>query len=170
MAHPCGADEMRFEHLMPLSPQTVAALRDLQALAGNSPFVFPSPGKEGFMSNNTMLFALYRLGWHGRATVHGFRGVASTWLNEAGYPTDWIERQLAHDERNEVRGPTTARSTFRAAGRCCASGRATSTASRRETRNRAGEWWLRPNEALSPGCDITPHSWFAGFVRGRERA
>ncbi|MET4636746.1 integrase [Kaistia defluvii] len=56
------------------------------------------------MSNNTMLFGMYRMGYHGRATVHGFRGVASTWLNEAGYSADWIERQLAHDERNEVRG------------------------------------------------------------------
>lgn len=56
------------------------------------------------MSNNTMLFAMYRMGYHGRATVHGWRGVASTWLNEAGYHPDWIERQLAHDERNEVRG------------------------------------------------------------------
>lgn len=56
------------------------------------------------MSNNTMLYALYRLGYHSRATVHGFRGVASTWLNEAGYASDWIERQLAHDERDQVRG------------------------------------------------------------------
>jgi len=96
--------KMRFEHLVPLAPQAVAALASLRALAGRSPYVFPSPGKEGFMSNNTMLFAMYRMGYHGRATVHGFRGVASTWLNEAGFPSDWIERQLAHDERNEVRG------------------------------------------------------------------
>ena len=54
------------------------------------------------MSNNTMLFGLYRMGWHSRATVHGFRGVASTLLNEAGFNRDWIERQLAHDERDEV--------------------------------------------------------------------
>ncbi|MFG1293746.1 tyrosine-type recombinase/integrase [Xanthobacter versatilis] len=96
--------KMRFEHLVPLSPQAVAVLQELRPLAGRSPQLFPSPGKEGFMSNNTMLFAMYRMGYHGRATVHGFRGVASTWLNEAGYHPDWIERQLAHDERNEVRG------------------------------------------------------------------
>ena len=54
------------------------------------------------MSNNTMLFAMYRMGFHGRATVHGFRAVASTLLNEMGFP-HWIERQLAHDERNKVR-------------------------------------------------------------------
>ncbi|MFG1306004.1 integrase arm-type DNA-binding domain-containing protein [Xanthobacter autotrophicus] len=96
--------KMRFEHLVPLSPQAVAVLQELRPLAGRSPQLFPSPSKEGFMSNNTMLFAMYRMGYHGRATVHGFRGVASTWLNEAGYHPDWIERQLAHDERNEVRG------------------------------------------------------------------
>jgi integrase len=95
--------KMGVEHLVPLSPQALAALAELRALSGRSPLVLPSPTKEGFMSNNTMLYALYRMGYHSRATVHGFRGVASTWLNEAGYPEDWIERQLAHDERDQVR-------------------------------------------------------------------
>ncbi len=48
-----------------------------------------------------MLYALYRMGYHGRATVHGFR--ASTALNEMGFRPDVIERQLAHQERNAVR-------------------------------------------------------------------
>jgi integrase len=52
---------------------------------------------------DTLLYALYRMGYHRRATVHGFRAVASTLLNEMGYHHDWIERQLAHDERNKVR-------------------------------------------------------------------
>ena len=56
------------------------------------------------MSENTMLYALYRMGYHSRATVHGFRGVASTILNEHGFHPDWIERQLAHDEANKIRG------------------------------------------------------------------
>ena len=55
------------------------------------------------MSNNTMLFALYRMGYHGRATVHGFRALASTALNEMGFRPDVIERQLAHQEQNTVR-------------------------------------------------------------------
>ena len=50
-----------------------------------------------------MLFALYRMGYHGRATVHGFRAMASTTLNEMGVRPDVIERQLAHEERNRVR-------------------------------------------------------------------
>ena len=56
------------------------------------------------MSSNTMLYVLYRMGYHGRATTHGFRAVASTILNESNhFNRDWIERQLAHVERNEVR-------------------------------------------------------------------
>lgn len=103
---PAERMKARFEHLVPLSSQAVAALADLRALPGAKAngFLFPSPSREGCMSNNTMLFALYRMGWHGRATVHGFRGVASTILNEMGFQPDWIERQLAHDERDDVRG------------------------------------------------------------------
>ena len=67
--------------------------------------VFPSqnnPNKP--MSENTLLFALYRMGYHSRATTHGFRSVASTILNESGlWHPDSIERQLAHVETNKVR-------------------------------------------------------------------
>jgi hypothetical protein len=77
-------------------------LRELPG-SGGSPFLFPSPSREGCMSNNTMLFALYRMGYHGRATVHGFRAMASTALNEMGFRPDVIERQLAHEEKNAVR-------------------------------------------------------------------
>ncbi len=55
------------------------------------------------MSENTVLFALYRMGYHSRATGHGFRSTASTILNETGFRSDVIERQLAHSERNKVR-------------------------------------------------------------------
>ena len=51
-----------------------------------------------------MLFALYRLGYKGKMTGHGFRAVASTSLSEMGFRPDVIERQLAHGERDEVRG------------------------------------------------------------------
>jgi integrase len=95
--------KMRTPHIVPLSWQAVEAFTELRSIAGRSGYVFPSPGAEGFMSNNTMLFAMYRMGFHGRATVHGFRAVASTLLNEMGFHPDWIERQLAHDERNRVR-------------------------------------------------------------------
>ena len=55
------------------------------------------------MSENTMLYAMYRMGYHGTATVHGFRATASTILNERGFKPDVIERQLAHVEKNKVR-------------------------------------------------------------------
>jgi integrase len=101
---PAHRMKMRLEHIVPLSSQAVAVLRQLRLLARNSPFIFPSAAKDGCMSSNTMLYALYRMGYHGRATTHGFRGLASTILNESNlFNRDWIERQLAHVERNEVR-------------------------------------------------------------------
>jgi integrase len=100
---PAERMKMRLEHLVPLSRQAVAVLRELRTLSSSSPNIFPSPGKGGCMSSNTMLYALYRMGYHGRATTHGFRAVASTILNENNlFNRDWIERQLAHVERNEV--------------------------------------------------------------------
>ena len=101
---PAERMKMRLEHLVPLSRQAVAVLRELRALSGGSPNIFPSPGKGDCMSSNTMLYAIYRMGYHGRATTHGFRAVASTILNETNlFNRDWIERQLSHVERNEVR-------------------------------------------------------------------
>jgi integrase len=100
---PAERMKMRTPHVVPLSRQALAAFAELRTIAGASEYVFPSPTIEGFMSNNTMLFAMYRMGFHGRATVHGFRAVASSLLNEMGFQPDWIERQLAHDELNKVR-------------------------------------------------------------------
>jgi integrase len=102
---PAERTKMKREHIVPLTPQAVAAVRELRVLPGlqASPFLFPSPSREGCMSNNTMLYALYRMGYHGRATVHGFRAMASTALNEMGFRPDVIERQLAHQEQNAVR-------------------------------------------------------------------
>jgi integrase len=93
----------RSEHLVPLTPQVVAILRELRTLAGESECILPASTKDGVVSQNTFIYAVYRLGYHSRMTVHGFRGTASTVLNEQGFNRDWIERQLAHAERNEVR-------------------------------------------------------------------
>jgi integrase len=66
--------------------------------------VFPNQANpRKMMSNNTILYALYRMGYHSRATGHGFRATASTILNEQGFRADVIERQLAHGERSKVR-------------------------------------------------------------------
>jgi integrase len=90
--------KMRRPHLVPLAPQAVAVLKRLRKLSGSFDQVFPSPTRSKVISENTMLYALYRMGYHGRATVHGFRKTASTVLNEQNYNRDWIEMQLAHAE------------------------------------------------------------------------
>jgi integrase len=96
--------KMRELHIVPLSRQTVGVLRELQRHSGNRQYVFPNEHNPAtFMSENTMLFALYRMGYHSRTTGHGFRSTASTILNEHGFRADVIERQLAHSERNSVR-------------------------------------------------------------------
>jgi integrase len=101
---PAARMKMKLEHIVPLSRQAIEVLHELRSISRGSPFMFPSPAKAGCMSSNTMLYALYRLGYHGRATTHGFRAVASTILNESNlFNRDWIERQLAHVEQNEVR-------------------------------------------------------------------
>lgn len=101
---PAGRMKMKAEHVVPLSLQALAILAELKEIASGSRFVFPGRNRDKPISNNTMLFALYRLGYKGKMTGHGFRAVASTILNETGFNPDVIERQLAHCERNEVRG------------------------------------------------------------------
>jgi len=91
------------EHIVPLSRQASAILRELRRIAGDSRFVMPGRNPDKPISNNTLLFALYRLGYKGRMTGHGFRAVASSALNESGWRSDVIERQLAHKEPNKVR-------------------------------------------------------------------
>lgn len=95
--------KMRSAHLVPLTPQVVAILRELKKYSGDSAYILPSATKEGVISQNTLIYGLYRLGYHSRATVHGFRGSFSTVLNEGGFNRDWIERQLAHSDRDGVR-------------------------------------------------------------------
>ncbi len=101
---PAARMKMKAEHIVPLSKQAVAILRELREIGGGSRFLFPGRHREKPISNNTMLFALYRLGYKGKMTGHGFRAVASTILNETGFRPDVIERQLAHCEKDEVRG------------------------------------------------------------------
>lgn len=101
---PAAKMKMRSEHIVPLSTQALAVIKQLSELNGNWPLLFPSRSNaKKPISENTVLYALYRLGYHSRMTGHGFRGLASTILNENGFNSDWIERQLAHTEQNSVR-------------------------------------------------------------------
>lgn len=101
---PAEKMKMGLAHVVPLSRQAVEVLRELHQLTGRAQFAFPQDRRpQRPMSENTVLYALYRLGYHGRATGHGFRATASTLLNELGFRPDVIERQLAHQERNKIR-------------------------------------------------------------------
>lgn len=103
---PASRMKMRSEHLIPLPPQAIALLSEIRAInvyarAGNKrlgKFLFPVAGsRTETISENRMLDIMYRVGLRGKATVHGFRGLASTVLNETGeFEPDWIEVQLAH--------------------------------------------------------------------------
>lgn len=101
---PAERMKMRAPHIVPLSRQALAVLEQLKPLTGDGQYLFPNQHKpNACMSENTMLYALYRMGYHSRATGHGFRATASTILNEQGWRADAIERQLAHAEKNKVR-------------------------------------------------------------------
>lgn len=102
---PAERMKLRLPHVVPLSTQARALLAKLQVLTGDRDLVLDSPVRPGHMvSENTFLFALYRLGYRGRMTAHGFRALASTVLNEqSGFAHDVIERQLAHRETDAVR-------------------------------------------------------------------
>lgn len=102
---PAERMKMRAPHLVPLSRQALELLAELKPITGGYDLVFPGrSNREQPISENTLLYALYRMGYHSRATTHGFRALASTILNESGlWRADAIERQLAHKERNAVR-------------------------------------------------------------------
>jgi len=100
---PAERMKMRTQHIVPLAPQAVEIIRALETLANGRELVFPGErDHEKPMSNNTILGALKRMGYAGRMTGHGFRGVASTILHELGYGHHLIELQLAHQERNST--------------------------------------------------------------------
>lgn len=95
----------RVVHIVPLATQAVAMLRELQPLTGHGRWVFPGIRANAEpMSENTVNAALRRLGYDRETiTAHGFRSMASTILHEQGWPSDVIERQLSHSERDEVK-------------------------------------------------------------------
>jgi integrase len=101
---PASRMKMKDPHIVPLSKQAIILLKEQQKQTGNRQHVFANEHRPiTYMSENTMLYAIYRMGYHSRTTGHGFRATASTILNETGFTPDVIERQLAHIERNKVR-------------------------------------------------------------------
>ena len=134
---PAKRMKMRREHLVPLSKQAVQILQQVAEISGGERLVFPSqnnPNKP--MSENTLLFAIYRMGYHSRATTHGFRSVASTILNESEkWHPDAIERQLAHVESNKVRA-------------------AYDRAEHLPERRRMMQWWAEHIDSLKQPADV----------------
>jgi len=102
---PATRMKMKQIHIVPLSRQAVNILKELQGFSGSGKLLFPSIRSEKRpLADATVLNAIRRMGYtKDEMCTHGFRSLASTLLNELGYNRDWIERQLAHGERNDVR-------------------------------------------------------------------
>ena len=131
---------MRRPHRIPLSARAVALLRDLQAIAGNGKYLFPSiRSPNRCMSENTINAALRRLGFkQDEMTAHGFRSAASSILNECGlWNPDAIERQLAHVDADSVR-------------------RAYARADFWDERVRMMSWWADKCDGLRRGGIVVP--------------
>lgn len=101
---PAERMKMKEQHIVPLSKQAIQVIQEIKLHSGKWDHLFPSQvSPRKCISENTLIYAVYRMGYHSRSTVHGFRSTASTILNETGFKPDVIERQLAHGERNKVR-------------------------------------------------------------------
>jgi len=100
------ADRMKMgkTHVVPLSNQVMALLERLRSFTGQYDYLFVTCANNRPMSENAMLYALYRMGYQGKITIHGLRGTGSTILNESGFRSEVIETALAHKEKNAIRG------------------------------------------------------------------
>jgi integrase len=101
---PAERMKMKLAHVVPLTPQVLEMLDELRKFTGNCEYLFATRSNDTPMSENAMLYAIYRLGYRGKLTIHGLRGTASTLLNEVGYRSEVIETALAHKEKNAIRG------------------------------------------------------------------
>lgn len=103
---PAERMKMNEVHIVPLAKQSIEILEQIKELTGNNTFgnVFPSQKQPNvIMSDNTLIKVIYVMGYKGDVTVHGFRKTASTVLHEEQYDSKWIEIQLSHGDRNQIR-------------------------------------------------------------------
>ncbi|PHM51380.1 tyrosine-type recombinase/integrase [Xenorhabdus sp. KK7.4] len=102
---PAAKMKMRRTHVVPLSEQVIDLLKQIQPISGSYQYVFPSRTDYrkhiSDMAINTMI---RRMGYSGRATGHGFRHTMSTILHDLDFNTAWVEKQLAHVDKNSIRG------------------------------------------------------------------
>jgi len=137
---PAERMKMREPHLVPLSTQAVAILRELQALTGGRRYVFPGARTNGRpMSDNAILAALRRMGFaKDEMSGHGFRAMARTILDEVlGVRPDFIEHQLAH----AVRDPN---------------GRAYNRTAHLTERRKMMQQWADYLDKVKTGADVIP--------------
>ena len=101
---PAERMKMGKEHVVPLSRQAIAILKDQKEITGHWPLVFPSTVRpKQSISNNTILGAIKRMGYQGRMTGHGFRALAMSAIKqELGYRHEVVDRQLAHTPKNKI--------------------------------------------------------------------
>ena len=133
------ADRMKMgkTHLVPLSNQVMALLERLRPLTEQYDYLFVTCSNNRPMSENAMLYALYRMGYRGKLTIHGLRATASTILNESGFRSEVIETALAHKEKNAIRG-------------------AYNHAQYLEERRQMLQWYADHLDALKAGAQIIP--------------
>jgi len=135
---PAARMKMRRPHLVPLPKQAVAILRELEDVTGKFDLVFAGRNDpKRPMSENTINKCLSDLGYKGRQTGHGFRHLLSTELNGRGYNKDWIERQLAHGDNDEIRA------TYNHAAYL-------------DQRREMMQWWADYLEQLETGSNVIP--------------
>ncbi|HBQ4907627.1 TPA: tyrosine-type recombinase/integrase [Klebsiella pneumoniae] len=102
---PAERMKMKRPHLVLLSTQALEIVQQLKVMSGQYPLVFPGrndPRKT--MSEASINQVFKRIGYTGKVTGHGFRHTMSTILHEEGFNTAWIETQLAHVDKNAIRG------------------------------------------------------------------
>jgi len=99
---PAEKMKMAQPHIVPLSRQALQLIEGLRPLTGNKQYVFYNHSIAKPMSSNALLCVIRTMGYNGKMTGHGFRGLASTTLHEQGYMHDAIEIQLAHRVGNAV--------------------------------------------------------------------
>ncbi|RUP35982.1 MAG: DUF4102 domain-containing protein [Acinetobacter sp.] len=99
---PAEKMKMAQPHIVPLSKQAIELIERLRPLTGNKQYVFYNHSIAKPLSSNALLCAIRTMGYNGKMTGHGFRGLASTTLHEQGYMHDAIEIQLAHRVGNAV--------------------------------------------------------------------
>lgn len=102
---PAEKMKMRRPHIVPLSEQVIDLLKQIHPISGSYQYIFPSrTDYKKHISDMALNTMIRRMGYSGRATGHGFRHTMSTILHEQGYDTAWIETQLAHVDKNAIRG------------------------------------------------------------------